>query len=73
MRLRLFMSIRRRSARPSRGGVSQALTAATIEEAREEAQAIIEKHAPKDSCDFVCDFAAIIEVPFYEEIVKRDF
>lgn len=69
-RFRLFLSILARDNPVDGGGSCRVLKATTMDEARTEAQAIIEEYAPKGSCDFVCDFAAIAEVVNYEELER---
>lgn len=64
----LFMSVLARDG-ASGGGSFQALKAETVEDARAEAKAIMEKCAPEGGCDFDVDYAAIVETPpFFERL-----
>jgi len=62
MKIGLFMSVAARKNPIDGGGSFRELRAENFEDARKEAQAIIERRAPEDSCDFYVDFAAIFEI-----------
>lgn len=67
----LFISILARDNPIDGGGSFRALKATTVDEARKEAQAIIDEDAPQDSCDFCCDFAILVETPAFMDILVQ--